>query len=788
MNPRALFALAVTFLLMAPAAVAFGRPFRDQELDQGVANHASVIDILLSDKLLAVGPDDDVGVVVQFKDGPLGDDMDFMDAIGMTVHRTYTAIPAVFATGSKEAVVRLAGWHRTHWMEYNGQMVLLMNGTSTVINATKVWNTAPMDITGKLGEPIDGTGVTVALVDTGIDAGHPDLDYKEKVIINLKSDFDGTFTEVEDGDTGSGHGTHCAGTIGGNGDASAGARRGVAPGANIIGISTGEHFLQNVVGALEWVYEHSKPSANLYNIRVVSNSWGSAAGEYNPSDAVTVIANKMIYENNINVVFAAGNSGGTGTDIQTSSYGNTPGIIEVAAALHDGNGLATFSSRGQSDLNQTWPDIAAPGYHIWATQARLTQITAEVGVLNPADGQDAYYMSISGTSMATPHVSGAIALLWQACPHLRVLNVSENSKETNASYFDNPETKITEAEWILESTATYMAPGNLGIPENASLSDTHFDHKYDFAQGYGLINMDKAVQVALVLEKLRQTDSNASVFTAYKVVMMNPVWPDALAQTINITESTDTIQTVWSGEWGYLLDERNTLVTHHERHVFIPNGTKTVTIDLNYNPSKSETWAIGTLQVQVDSNQDGSMDWSGQGGFSNHGYKHDEVDVNTIGKPGTVWDFYVTGQYVQVPGRTRPNYLNNQYAEILIEYTLGVKLLVETSEESTTFVPLVDIHAAYAQWEFGDSSGASNGTITMEHYVYNYSRIILEAPPVKKVSVNVSFPWWLVALILVLAVMAICVHLLRRRGIYIPFWLFRRRSRMTTTVTHIKGK
>jgi hypothetical protein len=76
----------------------------------------------------------------------------------------------------------------------------------------------------------------------------------------------------------------------------------------------------------------------------------------------------------------------------------------------------------------------------------------------------------------------------------------------------------------------------------------------------------------------------------------------------------------------------------------------------------------------------------------------------------------------------------------------------------------------------------------MERYVYNYSRIILVAPPTKPVKFSNEFPWWLVALILVLAVMAVCVHLLRRRGILIPFWLFRRTSRMRTMVNIPKGK
>src|SRR3990172_11633697 len=99
------------------------------------------------------------------------------------------------------------------------------------------------------------------------------------MIANMKSNFDNTFTDVEDGDTGSGHGTHVAGTIAGNGDASGGARAGVAPGATLVAVSTGEQFLQNVIGALEWVYERSTPGNDPWNIRVCSNSWGSGAGE-----------------------------------------------------------------------------------------------------------------------------------------------------------------------------------------------------------------------------------------------------------------------------------------------------------------------------------------------------------------------------------------------------------------------------------------------------------------------------------------------------------------------------
>ena len=105
----------------------------------------------------------------------------------------------------------------------------------SVVNATKAWDSQVLRFNRSL-DNIDGTGVTVCVVDTGIDASHPDMDYGTKTIRNLKSDSGtGPWYEIENGDTSSGHGTHVAGTVAGNGDASAGQRAGVAPGGGARG-------------------------------------------------------------------------------------------------------------------------------------------------------------------------------------------------------------------------------------------------------------------------------------------------------------------------------------------------------------------------------------------------------------------------------------------------------------------------------------------------------------------------------------------------------------------------
>ncbi|MBM4248058.1 MAG: hypothetical protein FJ149_01205 [Euryarchaeota archaeon] len=666
--------------------------------------------------------------VIQFK-RPVGDSTrQLLANLNMRILREFAPLDAVYAVGPKEAVQWLSAHPGTYYIEHNQRMELLMNGTTTTINATTVWNSEILYQGGGSRDPIDGTGVTVALVDTGCDAGHPDLDYGSKTIINLKSDFDQSYTEVQDSDTGSGHGTHCAGTILGNGDASAGARRGVAPGARLVSISTGEHWLQNVLGALTWVYEHSRPGNNPDNIRVCSNSWGAGPGEYDPADSITQINRKLVFENGVVVVFAAGNSGGVdGSTIQTSNYGNAPFVVEVAAALHDGDGMASFSSRGQSDLNHTWPDIAAPGVRIWATEARGTQITA-MTKQNPEDRVDAYYMSISGTSMATPHVSGCVALMMQACPSLRISEVHSEHAGDQAAWHADPNTRITEAEYVLKLTSDYMpSTESNGVPANNSTGSAEFDERpHDFAQGYGLINASRAVQVSLVLEEMRRADACATVMEAFRAFKRS----GGLHKTGDVKYPTSSLVTSWRGDWGYLLDARNTLVTSHARSVYVPQNASTLIIDLNYDPIIGSEKAVGELTVAVDTNRDGSMDWRGQGGWQHSGWKHDEVGASTLGA-GSVVDFYVEGTYFKLPVIGKDNPVFNQFREVLVHYTLGIQAMFQGSGEIR--VPEVDLRAAYAQWQFGPFD--PNGTVTMvlPRHFYDFSRLVEEKPPPKPV-------------------------------------------------------
>lgn len=458
----------------------------------------SRIDPALYDRISGLEPDDPVELIIQFRDEVTSQDLKELDRLGFETILEYHVIPGVYAIGSVEGILSLSGYSRTYWIEYNQENELYLHETTTVIKANTVWTSEVIgetmadmsfDTQSQLSG-IDGSGVTVCIVDTGVDGEHPDFDYPEKLIMNKhKNGPNDPWIESENTDTSYGHGTHCAGISAGNGDASGGQRRGVAPGASLIGVGgdwTPVYWA--VLDGLEWVYDNSRPGNNPHNIRVVSNSWGGD-GDYDPQDAITEIATKLMFDNNVVCVFAAGNSDGDGSSDATGQQSKIPAVVSVAATTHDGLGMAGFSSRGKDGDWITYPDIAAPGVDIWATRPRYTWL-GEYQLID----EDMYYMAISGTSMATPHVSGLAALLFEAAPSLRVSEHHEDDNAEPGSWGEDHNPYIHEVEYILKMTSDMIEPsGSNGVPQG---NDTgHRDRDFDFAQGYGLVNSQRAVAV-----------------------------------------------------------------------------------------------------------------------------------------------------------------------------------------------------------------------------------------------------------------------------------------------------
>jgi subtilisin family serine protease len=168
-------------------------------------------------------------------------------------------------------------------------------------------------------------------------------------------------------------------------------------------------------------------------------------------------------------------------------------------------------------------------------------------------------MAISGTSMATPHVSGLAALLWQAAPSLQVSEIRDDysgkGDYVNTEYWNSSNTLIHEVELIMKLSATYVEPDDIpvntendnGVPDNHSNGVN--DRKNDFAQGYGFIDAEKAVALALTLENLRYRNPKATVLDAVYSYL------DTITEE-NITAQTNVLTTSWTGEWSYLNDGR----------------------------------------------------------------------------------------------------------------------------------------------------------------------------------------------------------------------------------------
>ncbi len=680
--------------------------------------------------------DDELDVIVQMK-GEINElDIHIFKALGFVTLQRFSAVNGIRLIGPKSAIQELSNCDRVKWIEHDYKIRFYQDVSTTTINATRVWEHTVLSTAGTELNRIDGTGVTVAVVDTGIDATHPDLDYHEKTKLNLKSDFglygDGIWKDMPNTDNGFGHGTHCAGTIAGNGEASSGARRGVAPGAWLIGLGTGDALLFNVLGGLNWVYENSRPNANPYNIRVVSNSWGPGSEEEEAneeSDAIIEITNKLAYDNNVVCVFAAGNDGGDGSERMTSRYANNPAAIGVAAAWRDGKGMADFSSRGKEGDLYTYPDIAAPGVNIWSAAARRTVIGATNELENP------YYLAISGTSMATPHVSGTVALIFQAAPSLRMSEMYEDySGEDFDDWVNTSNPYIHEVEWILKATADYIIP----TPDNELPrgNDTGmYDKPLSYIQGYGLINAERAVSVALTVEELRRTDSNTTVQDALDMYF-------GVISERNTTKNTNTLMTSWRGEWSRYHNPALGLVfeTNLTRQILAPENASKMILDLTYTAVDSTEFKVVDLTFAIDYDRDGNYDYTGSLTPNPNGHKREEIDLTQgefASHKGEYWYFDIQGQgfgSLWSPIHREPE-------EMRSEYVYTVQFVFDLEEGQNMYVDPGGINSGIGRLEFGEPLDYNGGAITMPSGLYDLNRIGFIDEPEDDNKVEQDLSW-----------------------------------------------
>jgi serine protease AprX len=332
----------------------------------------------------------------------------------------------------------------------------------------------------------DGTGVGVAVIDSGATTHDDLLGPNGAPVIDRFVDFVGGQDASYDD---YGHGTHVAGIIGGSGYDSNGARSGIAPGVRFTVLKVlddrGNGYISDVIAALDYVVDHK----DELNIRVVNLSIATGVYESYTTDPLTVAAENVV-QNGVVVVAAAGNNGrGRNGRIRhggVSAPGNAPSVLTVGSSSHMGtidredDTIASFSSRGPSAIDAgAKPDLVAPGVGIESlSDFESTLYWTRSRYLLPGTVATSYlpYLSLSGTSMSAPVVTGTVALMIQANPTLTpnaVKAILQYTAERHDGY--DPLTQgagFLNALGAVQLSQYLLSPSLDGYPDDTSWSKT----------------------------------------------------------------------------------------------------------------------------------------------------------------------------------------------------------------------------------------------------------------------------------------------------------------------------
>ena len=335
---------------------------------------------ILNAKILAQSIED-VPVIIQFKDNK----KDLIKGVSDMSSKMKVDLPIIdglAANMSTDVIYRLSTSPDVDFISFDSNVYALLD----VANAT-MESYFPHD------KGYDGEGIGVAVIDTGV-APHTDLVKPQNRITSFIDYVKGNTEPYDD----NGHGTHVAGIIAGNGYSSRGKYVGVAPKANIIGLKAldgnGGGSTSDIIAALSYCIENKE----RYNIKIINLSLGTPANN-NPEKDPLVRAVERCVDAGLTVVTAAGNSGPNEKTILSPGVSRkviTVGAVDDKRTIDTRDDtIAKFSSRGPTLQGIQKPDLVAPGVNI--NSLSNTKLDS--------------YTSLSGTSMATPLISGSLALL-----------------------------------------------------------------------------------------------------------------------------------------------------------------------------------------------------------------------------------------------------------------------------------------------------------------------------------------------------------------------------------------
>jgi len=414
----------------------------------------------LADELTGMGAAEKATVLVHGSD--LAAANTAVSDSGMAKLTSFDKIAVVVARGTTDQISEARATPGVTYVEGNTPIEFSQETSNTATRGDEAYRT----LQGADGTNLSGAGVSVGVIDSGVDPTHPYLteaDGSSAVVSNQKvlCDLTESLCRVQelpnnvDTDTlaAGGHGTHVAGIVAGRPTTlnSGEELHGAAPGAKVVSLSTGAVlFIVGADAALNWVLEnHEAPcgegvsAAECPPIKVTNNSYGPmGGGEFDPESA-TVKLQRALAAEGVLTVWANGNDGGDGSESLSNPPGMDPtgGVLSVASyndlesGTREGE-LSGFSSRGENGDLSTYPDVSAPGDTI--TSACRPYLSICSTGLDPKNGPGPLdigtFNTISGTSMAAPHIAGVVAQLAQAKPTATPTEIEDAIKLTAHKY------------------------------------------------------------------------------------------------------------------------------------------------------------------------------------------------------------------------------------------------------------------------------------------------------------------------------------------------------------------
>jgi serine protease AprX len=392
------------------------------------------VDPELAVRLDQLTDDSNVNAIVVFHHKPTQSDIVDLQRLGVLAGTVYEALPMIALTATKYQIFKISHLPAVRSIYGNRTLQMNMDQRLAINGVDRARGDADL-VRHSGGQAVSGRGVTVAVLDTGVDGTHADL--AGRVAQNVKlADTQGltigfrapTLAEnVPNSDQAYGHGTFVAGVIAGSGSRSGGKYTGVAPGARLVGLSAGDLTLSFVLAGFDYILSRG----NNLNVRVVNCSF-SANTVFDVNDPVN-IATKKLTDAGVNVVFSAGN---TGDGLHTlNPYAVAPWVVSVGATDEEGR-LAQWSSRGDMANSVFRPTLVAPGVNIIGLRSSGgASVTGVVGLANAdskllAATELPFYTTANGTSFSAPQVAGVIALMLEANPNLKPAKIKEILQRT----------------------------------------------------------------------------------------------------------------------------------------------------------------------------------------------------------------------------------------------------------------------------------------------------------------------------------------------------------------------